>query len=154
MLAAGKAYIASEDNTLYAFSPTGSLSWSYHVSSGGSITRSSPALTGDGNLYMASSDSIFNCLTSNGFLAWSFKLSDPLLSSPAVGAKNVVYIGGFSGLVHAINPNGSLLWTYTANTGYSVGSNLVLGNNKRMYLSSLAYFGGGGGFQCIGERPP
>lgn len=154
VLASGKVYVASEDDMLYALSQSGSFSWSYHVSPGAPIISSSPALTAGGNLYVASSNGLFNCLAPNGSLAWSYKTSTPLISSPVVGANDVGYAGGFGGAIHAFNPNGTLLWTYTASAGYSLGSNLALSNDKRMYLSSLAYFGSGGGFQCIGERPP
>lgn len=154
VLASGKAYVASEDNVLYALSLTGSLSWSYNVSSGAPLMSSSPAVTSGRNLYVASSNGAFNCLTPNGSLAWSYKTSDPLISGPVVGANDVGYVGGFGGVVHAFNANGTLMWTYEADTGYTLGANLALGNDKRMYLSSLAYFGAGGGFQCIGERPP
>ena len=150
----GRAYITGDDNVQYAFAPAGSLSWSYGVETGApAFLNSSPALTGDGRLYVSSSDDNFYSFTSSGSLAWSFRTAVPLFASPVVGADEVAYTGGFNGVLYAFNSNGTLMWTYTADTGIALSSNVALGNGKRIFLSSLAYFGGGG-LQCISERPP
>ncbi len=151
----GRASVTGEDNVLYSFAPAGSLSWSYGVTTGGPFTNSSPALTGDGRLFVSSEDGRFYSFAPSGSLAWSFRTTSPLIASPIIGANDVAYAGGYNGVLYAFNSNGTLMWTYTSGTGMSLGFGVALGSDKRLFLSSVAYFGGeGGGLQCVSERPP
>jgi outer membrane protein assembly factor BamB len=151
----GRAFISGGDNMLYAFAPGGSLSWSYEVDADAPIIDSSPALTGGGRLYVSSSERHLCCLASNGSLSWSLMTGMPMISSPVVGQDDVGYVSGLDGTLRAFDSAGTVLWTYQTGVFPGFGMNVALTDDRRILLSSLAYFGGGtGALHCIGERPP
>lgn len=137
-------YPGPMDGALLAFSPAGSLDWSYQTS--GPI-YSSPALGADGAIYFgvvqngAAGELI--ALNANGTLRWSFDQGSgnySIKSSPAIGADGTIYVAdynstsGWAGRFYAVNPVGSLKWSYNL-PGPSISSPAI-GSDGTVYVGS------------------
>ena len=110
--------MGSNDNSIYAFGPTGVLKWSY---AGQSVFDTSSAAVGaDGTIYAGNADGTLYALNSNGTLKWKYAVAsaagsgttgNSITCSPSVGASGVVYFHGSDGKLYAVNPGGTLAWT-------------------------------------------
>jgi len=101
----GTIYIASRGDSLRAFSPDGSVSWSFYVRQQPDHTTS-PVISGDGTIYFASI--YLFALNSDGSLKWQYYLEETR-GSPAIGPDGTVYVISLNRLL-AITPEGSLDW--------------------------------------------
>jgi outer membrane protein assembly factor BamB len=121
----GSVLVGSQDDTLYAVGPDGTLRWSYAT---GDIIFSSPAVARDGTIYIGSDDDHLYALSAGeGKPRWILQLGacpqrvgiGPEASrcdvdaGPTIGPDGVVYTGGDA--IEAINPNGSLRWRFPTN---------------------------------------
>jgi outer membrane protein assembly factor BamB len=109
VLSNGDVYIGSvsTDNSLYAFSSTGSVRWQF-VTEG--TVYSSPSLGTDNNLIVSASDTVFlYSVTQTGSLVWRFTLATNAgYTSPVVGEDGMIYYSAES--LYSIYPSGSLRW--------------------------------------------
>jgi outer membrane protein assembly factor BamB len=114
----GTVYVGSNDNSLYAFNPSGTLKWSH--AAGNVFDTSSAAIAPDGTVYAGNADGNVYAFNPDGSLKWTYAVPAPaassgldngLSSSPAVASDGTVYIHDDDGELYAINPDGSLKWT-------------------------------------------
>lgn len=87
----GTVYVGSQDGSLYAFAPAGTLKWS--VRTGGSI-ESSPTISADGTIYIGSSDRKLYAIQDNATSArvlWSNELNGPVFGSPTLDKNGYLY---------------------------------------------------------------
>jgi outer membrane protein assembly factor BamB len=123
-VAAGLAYIGSDNGTVYAVdAATGAPKWTF--TTGGPV-QSAPAVVG-GVVYVGSYDGnvyALNALT--GSKIWNFNTGGNVVSAPAVDS-GVVYVGSFSGSVYAIDAStGTQKWSFA--TGGMVLSSPAVAN--------------------------
>ena len=101
--ASGTVYGGAYDNVLYAFDPSGALSWSYDT--GVPMSLSSPALDSDGAVYVGtlafSGPAMMLCLSSAGEFTWSYRTSGDITSSPAIGLDERLYVGAMDRRLYA-----------------------------------------------------
>jgi outer membrane protein assembly factor BamB/fibronectin type 3 domain-containing protein len=99
----GTIYIASGDDTLYAFNPDGTTN---HVWNTGSDVIGSPAIGSNGTIYVATCSPsnrvwAFNPDGTTNF-AWSIGYS--MYGTPAIGADGTIYVGDLGHKFYALNP--------------------------------------------------
>ena len=116
----GTVYVGCTDYSLYAFSPTGALLWSYPT--GGFIDTCSPAIGADGTIYFGSNDGKAYALNPAGTLKWSHNFNPgstntvTAANSPAIGVDGTIYLKVSDGSLHALNPtDGSERWSANVN---------------------------------------
>ena len=91
--------VGSDDGSVYALNPDGSLRWWYVVGSG---VRCSPAIGADGLIYVGSTAGYLYALRGDGVKAWDVRLSGSIVSSPGVHPEGVLTIGCSDGVIRAI----------------------------------------------------
>ena len=86
----GTIYVGGHSNELMAFSPAGSLMWSYPTN--GNIL-STPAIDNNGNIYVADDAGYFYVVDSEGNRKWQdTQLGVKIWNSPTIGNDGKIYI--------------------------------------------------------------
>jgi outer membrane protein assembly factor BamB len=108
--------------------------WEFET--GGSISRSSPAIGSDGTLYVGSGDNKLYAINGqSGVKLWEFATGGEVLSSPSIGSDGTVYVGSFDNKIYAINgQSGVKLWEFA--TGSRVISSPAIGSDGTVYVGS------------------
>ncbi len=113
----GTVYVGSNDNTLYAFGPTGALKWSH--AEGAEFDTSTAVIGPDGTIYCGSLAGLLHALGPDGSVKWTYTVpgaagtsasGNTITASPALGADGTVYVHSSDGNLYAVNPDGSLKW--------------------------------------------
>jgi outer membrane protein assembly factor BamB len=135
----GTVYMAGTWNGIvHALAPaTGALLWD--LSSGGSVSYSSPALGPDGTVYVGTTRGRLRAVTPAGEFKWEAVVGRVRFGAAAVGSNGTVYIGSFDGL-NAVDPDGTVLWTF--DTEGRVASTPAIGADGTLYVGSLGRAGG------------
>jgi hypothetical protein len=129
----GTVYIVDVTNTLFAYSPDGTLNWSYELSvaTGG---NASPSVAADGTVYVGSDyDGRLNAIRPDGTLRWRFQAGNHIRSTPAIGVDGTVYIGSDS--LYAVNPDGTQRWRF-GSVLFSSASPVVAGDGTVYWRES------------------
>jgi large repetitive protein len=128
----GTLYFGSDDFSMNAAYPNGTLKWRYH---GGGWFRTTPAIADDGTVYAGSWDDYLYAFLSNGSLKWRHDCGGTICySSPVIGSDGTIYVGQLNNRLIAINPDGTEKWNY--NTGdyiqsapaISLGGSIIFGS--------------------------
>lgn len=90
-------YLATLADTLYAYSPTGTLRWAYGT---GGPLRSAPVIDGNENLFVASDDGHIYGLDPMGRALWRAFEVGARPSMPALGVAGDLYFGDALGRLH------------------------------------------------------
>ena len=155
----GTIYVGSEDSSLYAMNPDGTLKWKFNtgiateISGGITLSKgpinSSPAIGNDGTIYVGSDNGFFYAVNPDGTLKWVFStaLSEDvpgqgfiqigkgaIHSSPAIGDDGMIYVGSDNGFLYAISPEGDLKWAYE--TGDAISSSPAIGSDGTIFIGS------------------
>jgi len=108
----GTVYVGGNDDTFYAYSPTGAVKWTYTA---GSVFDSSSAAVGpDGTIYATNSDGNIYAFNPDGSVKWKYTLPGSgvtVTCSPTLSASGVVYAHGSDGNLYAVSATGALVWT-------------------------------------------
>ncbi|MGA1874463.1 MAG: PQQ-binding-like beta-propeller repeat protein [bacterium] len=120
----GTIYFGSDDGSVYALTPAGTLKWKYQLFSECEFHKtqqedkffSPPCVGANGTIYIGSSDGNFYNLKPDGTLKWSYQMEDTISSSPVIGTDGTVYFGSEEGNIYALGPDGSLKWNYQTDT--------------------------------------
>lgn len=139
----------ADDTSVYTFSPTGSLLWSYKT---GDHVISSPAVDSNWRIYIGSNDTNMYTLNSSGSLVWSYAADGTVQSSAALGSDGMIYFGStdYGQRAYALNSNGSLCWEYILGGS---GSSPAIGSDGRLYIKSQPNDDNDGAIYCIGQAP-
>ena len=124
----GTIFVGSADNSLYALTGEGSLSWRY--ATGGPL-MGSPTLTPNGMVLVGSYDNQLYALTSKGRLQWNFTTGSWIASAPAVGADGTVYVTSEDHKLYALTAHGTLKWSFE--TGGSIVGSPTLAADGTVY---------------------
>jgi outer membrane protein assembly factor BamB len=115
-----------ENSTIYvtsaglmSFTLDGKLNWRVLKDV---ISRSSPAVSGNGDIYFGGEDGSLYAVDRNGTPLWEFRTSGPIRTSPSIDAGGNIHFGSDDGSVFCLDKKGALLWTY--NTGAPVRSSV------------------------------
>jgi outer membrane protein assembly factor BamB len=115
-----------QNNTLFvtsaglmSFTLDGRLNWRalQNVTS-----RSSPAVSDNGNIYFGAEDGKLYAIDHSGSLLWSFQTSGPVRASPSIDGAGNVHFGSDDGNVYCLSQDGTLIWFYF--TGLPVRSSI------------------------------
>jgi outer membrane protein assembly factor BamB/subtilisin family serine protease len=114
----GTVYVGSNDNSLYAFGPGGTVKWSQ---AGQSIFDTSSAAIGtDGTIYAGNYDGNVYAFNPDGTTKWTYSVpgaagsgatGNSITSSPALASDGTVYAHASDGNLYALTSSGSLKWT-------------------------------------------
>ena len=126
----GTIYVGSEDVSLYAMNPDGSVKWTFE--SGGGATSSSPAIASNGDVYFACNDGYLYAVDSDGNEKWKYNNGDLFFSSPTIGSNDVIYFGSWDNALTALDSSGQLLWSFE--TARSVCSTPAIGLDGTIYV--------------------
>jgi outer membrane protein assembly factor BamB len=130
----GRIYIGSDDGSLYALEPDGSLAWS-HETAGRVLTT--PAIAPDGTIYFGSEDGFLYAMTPQGKLQWSFAADGPIrVSSPSLATDGTIYFGTDSGVLHAVAPDGSERWSISLGGFAPINTRPLIDGSGAVYVGS------------------
>jgi len=120
--------------TLYLFTQTGTLLWSYD-----GLTDVLGYITADrvGNIYILSdSGGLLHSFTPNGTLRWTYTIpnSSSVESYPTIDAYGNVYFGTVDGIFYRLDNNGALAWSCIA--GSSIRSTSAVAPDGTIYFTS------------------
>jgi outer membrane protein assembly factor BamB len=119
----GTVYFGGRNNRVVAYSPTGSLLWSFETQ--GDVV-SSPIVDMDGNVFVGSDDNHLYALSGKtGALIWKYQTGNDVQSSPAMDDNGTVYVGSSDGFLYSIGrgtPAGSCGVDYPCVVTKIVGS--------------------------------
>ncbi len=119
----GTVYVTSDNDYLYAITPSGGLKWSastlYPI-------HTSPSIGPDGTIYVATADGSLWAFNLNGVKKWSTSVG-AIYSSPAIGADGTIYVGSVNGFLNSISPTGYVM--YTIPTGAAIYSSPSIGED-------------------------
>jgi outer membrane protein assembly factor BamB/subtilisin family serine protease len=117
----GTVYVGSNDNSLYAFGPGGTVKWSH---AGQGIFDTSAAAVGpDGTIYAGNYDGSVYALNPDGSSKWTYAVpgaagsaasGNSVTSSPAIGSDGTLYVHSSDGKLYALTSAGSLKWSAAA----------------------------------------
>ena len=102
--------MASYDNHVYAYDPSGSVLWTYN---GGSNITGGPAVSPSGGVYFGTSRGVFTHLSSDGQLDWQVNLGSEITSAPGFSPDGVTYVTTMDERLLALNSRGRILWTFS-----------------------------------------
>jgi len=114
----GTVYAGSDDNSLYAFGPSGAVKWSH--AGGGVFDTSSAAIGPDGTIYAGNTDGSLYAFNTAGSLDWTYAVpgaagtgtsGTSITSSPALAADGTIYFHASDGNLYALTQAGVLKWT-------------------------------------------
>ncbi len=105
-------------NALEAYTPDGTLSWTYE---GGNIFPGSysPVIGSDGTVYVGHQDGYLYAISPLGELRWRTLLATegrPISGNPAIGNDGTIYITGDAG-AYALGSDGTIRWTTGGDRG-------------------------------------
>jgi len=108
----GTIYCHSDNGSIYAINPDGTLKWQFSTSSS---IQAWPSLGHDGTIYAGNEAGIFFAINRNGTEKWRYTDSNPIRTDIAVAEDGTIYYcaGGF---LKALSSSGSFLWN-TPNVG-------------------------------------
>lgn len=129
----GRLFVGSYSNSIYAFTPEGSLAWSYFANIW--INYSSPAIAADGRIFIGSNDDRLYALTSSGSLLWSYHTAGGVESSPSLRSGRLFV--GSDYYVYSLTSGGSFQWSYETND--YVRSSPAAGSDLRTCTGSDDY---------------
>lgn len=112
----GTVYVGSDDNTLYAFGPTGTLKWSH--SEGVAYETSAAVIGPDGTVYAGDLGGTLVALNPDGTVKWRFAVpgaagtgaGNYITASPALASDGTIYVHSSDGNLYAINADSSVKW--------------------------------------------
>lgn len=116
---------------LMSFTLDGRLNWRtlQNVTS-----RSSPAVSGDGNIYFGAENGKLYALDRNGSLLWDFQTYGAVRTSPSIDSSGNIHFGSDDGSVYCVSSNGALMWSYY--TGSAVRSSIgIRSDDWSMFLT-------------------
>jgi len=129
------------DQKLYAFTPSGSLSWTYDA--GSSITAG-PVVSSEDSIYIGTVDGTIYSIDAKGEVLWEYQAPEQItLALPALGPDGTVYfaVGAFRTLekgLYALHPNGEIKWIFTSDGWISSG--ISIGPDGTIYFGSSDWF--------------
>jgi eukaryotic-like serine/threonine-protein kinase len=111
----GVVYVDGKDKSVYALDlTTGSLIWSYALTSGSNGDVSSTALDGNA-IYLGSDSGVWALNATTGALLWNVLTQYTFYGSPAItgpAGQQVLIIGNNEGRLYALNiTNGATVWS-------------------------------------------
>jgi outer membrane protein assembly factor BamB len=116
---------------LISFTLDGRLNWRalQNVTS-----RSSPAVSDNGNIYFGAENGKLYALDRNGSLLWNFYTFGAVRTSPSIDSAGNIHFGSDDGSVYCVSPNGTLIWSYY--TGSAVRSSIgIRSDDRSMFLT-------------------
>jgi len=136
----GTVYVGSNDGYLYAFSPNGSIKWTFLAF--GPFDSSSAALSSDGATIYATSVEyglqkgfLYAINTADGSLKWRYPfVNAPPACAPTVAADGTIYAKDQTGTLYAFNPDETLKWSISQ-AGISAATP-TMGSDGTIYLGS------------------
>jgi hypothetical protein len=125
---AGRIYIVSYEQELYAVDSGGTLAWSVPLAGdwAGSL-----ALGADGTICIGCGDERIYSYDSNGVIRWSYYLGG-YCESLSVDASGMVYAPANNCRLFALNADGTLKWWWV--TPFNVASKPVIGEDGAVYV--------------------
>jgi outer membrane protein assembly factor BamB len=129
MLGNRTLYITSAG--LMSFTLDGKLNWRVlqNVTS-----RSSPAVSGNGDIYFGGEDGVLYAVDRNGTPLWQYHTSGPIQTSPSIDGVGNIHFGSDDGGVYCLDQSGALLWKF--DTGAPVRSSVgIRGDGASMILT-------------------
>jgi outer membrane protein assembly factor BamB len=104
---------------LMSFTLDGKLNWRVlqNVTS-----RSSPAVSSNGNIYFGGENGVLYAVDRNGTLLWEFHTANSIRTSPSVDSAGNIHFGSDDGRIYCLNSSGAMLWSYS--TGAPVRSSV------------------------------
>lgn len=128
--ALGNVYIGDDTGNFYAFTPDGTLRWTFQtrgaIHSGATVHRD--------RIYLPCLDSTLYCLDTTGKLHWSLNLKDELWTPVTVGRDGALYIVSDAGNLTSITPQGKIRWT--VRLGENATSAPTLGRDGMLYVAT------------------
>jgi len=134
-------YIGSSDQKVFAFSPTGSLKWTYEAK--GSID-SSPLVGNNEDVFMTGSGGRLYGLSSEGNKRWGwanhYSTGAIVRSTPSMGTDGTIYFGDSDGRMHAVSSFDGLkpstgFWPVSVTPGEIV-TPPVIGRDRTVYVAA------------------
>lgn len=113
----GTLVVASRDEKVWGFSPSGTLAWCAQVP--GQILGS-PVIDRHGHVYVGVSrsergqtpcGSLVSIDGNSHKTRWEYPAAGPVESTPVIGDDDTLYFGDNSGRIHALDGRGKALWT-------------------------------------------
>ena len=131
----GTVYVGA-NRTLYAYSPTGALVWTYVFPQTPTFYFvSSPAIGQDGTIYIGTgtADKSLYAIRADGTLKWRFTADGTFaeMYTPVIGTDGTIYVGAYNDHFYAINPDGTRRWDVPM-SGYNVSA--AVGSNGVIYV--------------------
>ncbi|MFC1537352.1 PQQ-binding-like beta-propeller repeat protein [Gemmatimonadota bacterium] len=109
----GTIYVATDDKSLIALNPNGTLEWETGLSA--RFTADSYlALDREGTIYVGAYINLY-AVDRFGYLLWEHELGKRIVAAPVIGPDGTVYLVSTSSrkyYLHAVAPDGSLKWTF------------------------------------------
>ena len=100
----GTIYVATNNGTLHAFTPGGSVKagWLGGFSLGANVLLSSPTVGPDGTIYIGTTANKVWAINPDKTTKWEFLTGDDVNSTPEIGEDGVVYVGSNDDNLYAI----------------------------------------------------
>ncbi|MCX6841787.1 MAG: PQQ-binding-like beta-propeller repeat protein [candidate division WOR-3 bacterium] len=125
-------YVVSENDTLYAMTPSGARRWSYYLGQG---TQSVPAIASDSTICVGDGQGNLVVFPRNlSAPLWRYHTGGSILSSPAIGNDGVIYVGSNDGYLYAISPDSTLKWRHHIGSG--VRSSPAISPDSTIYVGA------------------
>jgi len=134
-------YVGSTDQKVFAFSPTGSLKWTYEAK--GSID-SSPLVGNNEDIFVTGSGGRLYGLSSQGNRRWGwdnhYSTGSIVRSSPSLGSDGTIYFGDSNGRLHAVSSFDGLkpstgFWPVSVTAGEIV-TPPVIARDRTIYVAA------------------
>jgi outer membrane protein assembly factor BamB len=113
----GTIIVASRDEVLFGFAPTGGTAWTTRLPG---QMLGSPVVDRHGHLYVGVSQfprgqegrGLLVSIDGNSHqIRWQYSAAGPVESTPAIGDDDILYFGDNSGTLHAVDSQGRAVWT-------------------------------------------
>lgn len=110
---ADNVYVATFSGIVHKVSPSGSIAWSYDISSlEGENVYTAATLGPDGTVYVSSTTGGIYAINPDGTYKWDYQTGDEFISGPILGQDGTLYAASHGGILYAIDSdNGTDLWT-------------------------------------------
>lgn len=150
----GTVYFTSEDGTITALNPRGSLKWQKTI---GSELPSAPTLGPDGNVYVSSNTQILICFDIDGNMLWQYRDSMPgghVRASAAIADDGTIYVLTdtlvYRSYPDSVRPDNRLYAFKSDGTLISYFDGIAIGRCTSPALSSGVLYTGDQGFRGYG----